>query len=125
MTPLEIAIEYIKRGWNPLPIPYKSKKPTISGWQNLIIRENDAAKFFNGSPQNIGIQLGATSSGLTDFDLDCTEAIAIAPVVLPKTGAIFGSVETRQSLALFVNAGDYARQGRVEADGPDQEGSNS
>src|ERR1700739_3509626 len=103
MTPLEIAIAYIKRGWNPLPIPYKSKKPTINGWQNLRIGENDAPKFFNGSAENIGLQLGATSGGLTDFDLDCNETIAIAPVVLPRTDAIFGRASKPDSHWLYLS----------------------
>ena len=32
----------------------------------------------------------ARRQGLTDTDLDCSEAIALAPHILPRTGAIFG-----------------------------------
>ena len=50
---------------------------------------------------NIGVQLGTASNGLTDIDLDCTEAIRIAPYVLPATRAIFGRVSKRASHRLY------------------------
>src|SRR6266853_1270049 len=28
MSPLDIALEYIDRGWSPVPIPHKSKRPS-------------------------------------------------------------------------------------------------
>jgi hypothetical protein len=34
--------------------------------------------------------LGPPSSGLTDIDLDCPEAIGLASYFLPRTGAVFG-----------------------------------
>ena len=89
-TALQAARAYVARGWNPLPLPYKSKIPTDTGWQQRVIREPDLPRYFNGRPQNVGVVLGPSSAGLTDLDLDCREAIAIAPYVLPKTGAIFG-----------------------------------
>ena len=47
-------------------------------------------QYFNGEPQNVGVQMGAVSNGLTDVDLDCAEAIALAPRFLPSTPAVFG-----------------------------------
>jgi hypothetical protein len=32
MTPLDIALEYIARGWAPIPIPHKRKKPAGEEW---------------------------------------------------------------------------------------------
>ena len=87
---LQAAQAYVARGWNPLPLPFKSKIPTDTGWQKRVIGEPDLPRYFNGKPQNVGVVLGPTSSGLTDVDLDCREAIELAPHVLPKTGAIFG-----------------------------------
>ena len=98
---LEIARCYIRRGWNPVPLPFKKKKPIIRGWQNRIIDETTAAQFFNSFNQNIGVQLGPTSHGLTDLDLDCPEAIALAPYVLPPTGAIFGRASKPASHWLY------------------------
>jgi putative DNA primase/helicase len=100
--PLEYALDYARRGWNPVPIPYKTKKPIDGGWEKRIIREDNVPQYFNGHPQNIGVILGATSKGLTDIDLDCREAVEIASYVLPKTGAIFGRTNNRASHRLYV-----------------------
>ncbi len=89
MTPLEIARGYIERDWSPVPVPFKQKKPVITGWQNLRITEADASRYFDGAPQNVGIILGEASAGLSDVDLDCAEAVAVAPYFLPQTAAIF------------------------------------
>jgi hypothetical protein len=41
-------------------------------------------------PSNVGVILGAASGGLVDVDLDCPEARAAAPLVLPPTDLIGG-----------------------------------
>ena len=87
---LQAAQAYVARGWNPLPLPFKSKIPADSGWQKRVLREPDLPRYFNGKPQNVGVVLGPSSNGLTDVDLDCREAIELAPHVLPRTDAIFG-----------------------------------
>lgn len=98
---LAIAVDYIRRGWNPVPCQFRSKKPTGNDWQTRMIDETTAARFFNGAPQNVGVQLGPSSHGLTDVDLDCAEAIVIAPYVLPRTGSIFGRPAKRASHWLY------------------------
>lgn len=99
----ETAIGYCRRGWNVVPIPERSKIPSGAGWQARIIREADVPRFFNGRPQNVGVILGPTSNGLTDIDLDCDEAIVIAPFVLPTTGALFGRASKPDSHWLYVS----------------------
>jgi Bifunctional DNA primase/polymerase, N-terminal len=47
------------RGWAVVPVPHKSKGPTVTAWQNLRITEADAPRWFNGEAQNIGVMLGA------------------------------------------------------------------
>jgi hypothetical protein len=101
---LETAKSYINRGWNPVPIPHKSKRPVGDGWQLRIIDGNNAHQFFNGAPQNVGVLMGPTSGGLSDVDLDCPEAIALAPFILPKSGAIFGRETSRASHWLYKTA---------------------
>jgi Protein of unknown function (DUF3631)/Primase C terminal 2 (PriCT-2)/Bifunctional DNA primase/polymerase, N-terminal len=86
---IDSALKYIRRGWAPLPIPFRKKGPVVEGWPKLRISAADAPTRFNGSG-NIGIILGAASGGLTDLDLDCVEAIELAPNLLPVTCAIFG-----------------------------------
>ena len=85
MTPLETALEYIRRGWSPVPVPFKSKRPTGDTWQNLRITEADARQWFNGESQNVGVLMGELSGGLADIDLDCAEAIHAAGYFLQRT----------------------------------------
>ncbi len=99
-----------------LPVPFKTKEPVDKGWQRRIIKEADAPKYFNGTAQNVGIVLGPSSNGLTDVDLDCIEAIAIAPYVLPRTRAIFGRAsKPRLTLGIPDYASGDARQGDTQA----------
>lgn len=107
-TPLDIALAYVARAWNPVPVAFKDKKPTAGkGWQHLRINAENAPQHFNGARQNIGVQLGTASGNLRDVDLDCQEAIAAAPYLLPPTGAIFGRASARNSHYLYV-ADDFA-----------------
>jgi putative DNA primase/helicase len=100
--PLEYALDYARRGWNPVPIPYKTKRPIDDGWEKRVIGEEGVPQYFNRRPQNIGVILGPTSKGLTDIDLDCREAVEIASYVLPKTEAIFGRTNNRASHWLYM-----------------------
>jgi hypothetical protein len=101
-TPLDIALDYIGRGWNPVPVDHRSKKPsTGNGWQLRIIDATNAPRYFNGGQMNIGVMLGPSSHGLTDVDLDCDEARAVAPYVLPRTAAIFGRASSRAAHRLY------------------------
>ena len=87
---LEFAYKYKDRGFAPIPVPYKSKKPKINNWPNLVLSREELPNFFNQEPSNIGIVLGNSSGGLVDIDLDCSEAITLAPYMLPETGMVFG-----------------------------------
>jgi hypothetical protein len=102
-TPLDVALDYIRRGWNPVPVHNHSKDPSGGeGWQHVRIRAENAGNYFNGSNINIGVQMGAASNGLSDVDLDCAEALVIAPYVLPPTGSLFGRASKRFSHRLYV-----------------------
>jgi hypothetical protein len=69
-----------------------------------VIDAAAAPRYFNGKPQNIGIVLGPTSKGLTDVDLDCAEAVALAPYLLPRTEARFGRRSKPDSHYLYETA---------------------
>jgi hypothetical protein len=101
MTALEVALTYIARGWNPVPIPFRAKRPLEDGWQHRVIDAEGAPRHFNGAQMNIGVVLGSSSHGLTDVDLDCNEARAIAPYILPPTKAIFGRTSERAAHWLY------------------------
>src|ERR1700730_5498720 len=100
MTLLDVALEYIRCGWSPIPVPHKSKRPAGTEWQNLRITTSSAGQWFNGEAQNIGVLLGEASNGLADIDLDCDEAIAVAAAFFPRT-RIFGRPSKRFSHWLF------------------------
>jgi hypothetical protein len=97
----DIATEYVGRGWNPVPVSFKSKKPIGTGWQLRVITAQNVSAHFNGHEQNIGVMMGSSSNGLTDADLDCDEAISLAPWILPKTAALFGRASRRASHRLY------------------------
>ena len=98
---LEIALNYKRRGWQPIPVPHRSKNPGFSGWQNLDLSENELQNHFNGKPQNVDILLGSKSSNLIDLDLDSPEAVKLADFFLPETKSIFGRSSKPRSHRLF------------------------
>src|ERR1700730_12322071 len=85
MSPLDIALEYIDRGWSPVPIPHKSKAPLDKGWPAIVVTEENAQQYFNGEAQNVGVRLGGLSDGLADVDLDTIEAVRTGVYFLPRT----------------------------------------
>lgn len=100
--PEAVALQYTMRDWNPVPIAHRQKKPIGNDWQHRVITGSKVERFFGEKPQNVGVQLGLNSGGLTDIDLDCAEAIEIASAVLPRTGAIFGRATKRNSHHLYI-----------------------
>jgi hypothetical protein len=98
----QIARQYLARGWAPVPIPHGEKGPVIAGWEKLTITpDNVENHFINGTTQNIGVMLGPKSNGLTDVDLDCSEAVRLAPYFLPATEAVFGRASKACSHYLY------------------------
>ena len=102
MSPLDLALSYIARGWNPVPVSRKTKKPIGKEWQNRVLTAKTAARHFNGSAINVGVQLGPNSHNLNDVDLDCAEAVRIGGLLLPNTNACFGRKSKPRSHRLYV-----------------------
>ncbi len=98
ITPLEQAKNYLRRGWQPLPIPHRSKNPNFPGWQKFNPTEAELPKHFNGKLQNIGVLL---HNGLVDIDLDSIEAVRIADYFLPNTEAVFGRATKPRSHRIY------------------------
>jgi hypothetical protein len=89
MESLKAARDYLALGWMPVPVPPRSKRPVLPGWQKLRLAETELPQHFaDGS--NIGLLLGKTSQGLVDIDLDAPQALAAADYFLPETGRIHG-----------------------------------
>ncbi len=91
------ARNYIrKRGWCVVPIPRGKKRRAFPNGQDLRIKESEVEDYFDDD-SNIGVLLGEPSDNLIDIDLDCEEAIFLAPFFLPSTGRVHGRKTKRAS----------------------------
>lgn len=88
---------YRSLGWTLVRIPALSKGPQTPGWQSLSPEPDE----FDPS-ENLGVQVGMASGGLVDIDLDCPEAIALAPLFLPET-ATFGRAGAPRSHWIYIS----------------------
>jgi Bifunctional DNA primase/polymerase, N-terminal len=77
-TAVELARYYLQRDWQPVPIDRGQKRPRDNAWQSLGITDVNVENYF-GNDDNVGVQLGARSNGLTDVDIDCAEASKYYP----------------------------------------------
>jgi len=103
----QAADDYARRGWQAVPLPPCSKAPTRAGWQRGGFTPAD----FDPAG-NVGLLLGAPSRGLVDIDLDCPEAVELAPEHLPPTGWTFGREGKPRSHWLYIVEGDTGRTRR-------------
>lgn len=83
------ARKYIRRGWQVVPILPKKKVPRRKDWQKERIKKSKIPRYFRKG-DNIGILWGKPSHWAVDVDLDCDEAVALAPSFLPETDMVFG-----------------------------------
>ena len=86
----DLVQSYLTAGFLPIPVPFKSKQPTIKEWTNLAITADNADQYFNGQPINIGILTGERSRGLVDIDIDDLDALKFADWFLPESNCSFG-----------------------------------
>jgi hypothetical protein len=86
----EAAAEYARRGSAPVLVSHREKPPVLPEWQKLRLTLADIPQYFNGRGQNVGLLLGV--GGLTDVDLDASEAAAAARELLPDTERRAGAV---------------------------------
>ncbi len=100
-TARDAARRELRRGRQPIPVPLGQKHPPYKGWQNLILIEDDVDLFFEAA-QNVGVLNGVPSGNQIDADLDCAEAVQLAPHTLPPTGAVFGRPGKPGSHRLYV-----------------------
>ena len=98
------ARRYLTQGWTPLAYAHGTKEAFEKNWSKKTRDKVDVDKDFGGTRSNIGIVLGAASDDLVDVDLDCDEAIALAPTFLPKTGKRFGRASTAEAHWLYKSA---------------------
>jgi len=111
---------YLARGLAPIPLPPRSKEPGLADWTNLRLNAETLDKHF--PPQeirNVGILNGQPSANILDVDLDCREAVVAAPLLLPKTGWVFGCPSAIASHRIFRTdrSLDTAQEKYVDLDG--------
>jgi hypothetical protein len=56
--PLKIALDVIARGYAPVPVSLKTKKPYLEEWPKLRITAETALEYFNGAKINVGAIMG-------------------------------------------------------------------
>jgi len=122
VSALEAARAYLELGWRPVPIvPWNCTPPTPdrwspgkTPWDRLSARPLAEWQQFSCSTDaiprhfikegNVGVLLGESSGWLVDVDLDCDEAIALAPKFLPLTWS-FGRSSRPRSHWLYIADG--------------------
>lgn len=100
-TAQEAARAYLQNRLRVVPVPRGEKGPKLKEWQKLRIAEADVERYFRPD-DNVGVLLGEPSGNLVDVDLDCREAVALAPNFLPPTGAVFGRRSKPNSHWLYI-----------------------
>lgn len=81
--------DYLDKGWQLVLDRTLGKVPVEDGWPTANPTLVDALSHL-GLDGNIGIANGERSGHLTDVDLDCPQAVTLAPQFLPPTGRIHG-----------------------------------
>jgi hypothetical protein len=84
--------------------PARREGPRRFGWQDRIINIDELPQSFPDN-KNVGVILGTRSQELADVDLDCSEALELADVYLPTTGAEFGRASKPRSHRLYISPG--------------------
>jgi hypothetical protein len=107
---LEAALGYLRESFRPIPIPLGRKGPKSKGWQKLRLDEAGLRQAFGQEPRNIGLLLGEPSGGLVDVDLDCPEAIRLAPEFLPPTARRSGRAGKPESHWWYVCQGATSKK---------------
>ena len=101
---LDGARKLTRQGWSVIPVPPGEKNPELRGWPDLRLTERDLLRYFPGN-RNLGLLTGNPSNGLTDVDLDCEEAVALASEVLPFTPMWSGRATRPRSHAWYQVSG--------------------
>ncbi|AWN07762.1 DNA primase/polymerase [Microbacterium phage Hendrix] len=94
-TPASVsaALEAVKRGYSPIPIFSRDKKPALANWTKGVgtVDPAEVAQIFTERAtqdpiaENIGLLLGAPSGGLIDVDLDHPKTRRLKDHFLPRT----------------------------------------
>ncbi len=87
-----------------VPVPPGEKAARSKGWPQIRLSPAETQEHL-ASGGNVAMRLGRASGDLVDADLDCIEAMALAPIYLPATGATFGRPSKPSSHRLYRSPG--------------------
>lgn len=114
ITPTEMVRAYLDSGLMLVPEVSGTIRPRNSGWQTATINESNFAENFpSAEAWNVGFRTGAEGNGFHDVDLDCPEAVGLAPHFLPETGWIFGRPSNPRSHWVYKAAEGSAQTKRL------------
>ena len=97
----EAAREYLKRGWQPIPLLPGEKRTLDKGWTHSSITEDEVDDCFDPKA-NIGVLTGTPSAQLVDVDLDWLRGLLYADEFFPPTPAVFGRESKPRSHRLYI-----------------------
>ncbi len=103
-SPAAAARDLLSRGFLPLPLDPRSKGTRRPGWPDFRTSPERVEADFPADG-NLGVLLGEVSRGLTDLDLDCPEALGLAPAFLPRTDLISGRPGAPDSHRFYLSPG--------------------
>jgi hypothetical protein len=87
--------------------PTRGKVPLLKEWAVRRLTSAEIEEHFVAGV-NVGVINGTASGGLVDVDLDCSEAIACAPMFLLTTPVVFGRPSKRRSHYEYLTEGTPA-----------------
>jgi len=111
----QATLDYLARGWKPLPLRPLSKQPVGADWRHSQVTALDVPQMFN-EQSNVGILLGEASGNLVDVDIDAPEALALADAFLPSTTFVSGRPSRPRSHRWF-RCESLPRHQKFEFDG--------
>ena len=98
---LDIALEYLRMGWAPIPIPYKSKRPLLDDWPNLRLTETTALQVFQQRCAKYRREAGRGCPAALPTSISIAQRRShAAPAFLPRART-FGRASKRYSHWLY------------------------
>lgn len=94
-----MAFNYLRKGFALCVIEHMGKKPIHKNWQHDYYTDPEGAEAFKDN--NIGFVLGVAGHYAIDIDLDCPEAIKLAPSFLSPTPWVFGHKSAPRSHYMY------------------------
>ena len=100
---LNKALEYHRRGWCVISVPYGKKKPIIKWgmYQKTRPDENTIRQWFSGNKANMAVLLGEISGGLTCLDFDDLPGYEQWKQAKPDLAAKLPTVQTSRGMHVY------------------------